>query len=85
MFGIQPVDSLMSSWHAECHQTLAAKTKVIWPFPVSKSTVHNVRGSERVHRCEWVHRWVPCVCETERDRTCMHTLMEEAQQVKPEW
>lgn len=59
VFGIQPVDSLMSSWHAECHQTLAAKTKVIWPFPVSKSAVHNVRGSERAHRCEWVLRWVP--------------------------
>lgn len=25
VFGIQPVDSLMFSWHAECHQTLLLK------------------------------------------------------------
>lgn len=84
MFGIQPVDSLMSSWHTEWHQTLAAKTKVIWPCPVRRRAVHNVRGAERAHRCEWVFWWVPCICEIECDCACMHMLKEESQQIKPE-
>lgn len=85
VFGIQPVDSLMSSWHAECHQTLAAKTKVVWPRPVRRRAVHHVRGAERAHRCEWVLWWVPCICEIECDRACMHMLKEESHRIKPEW
>lgn len=91
VFGIQPVDTLMFSWHTECHQTLTAKKKtkqrqkkkykVVWPFPVSKSGVHYVCGSECAHTCECVCRWVPCICESECDCICMHMLREESQQI----
>lgn len=84
VFGIQPVDSLMFSWHTECHQTLAAKTKVIWPFPLSKSAVQYVCGSEWAPTCECVF---PMGCRASGRLsavcTCMRLFREEPRQIKP--
>lgn len=83
VFGIQPVDSLMFSWHTECHQTMAAKTQGHLAFSC-KRAVHYVSGSECVHTSECVFRWVPWI-EIECDCLCMHMLRKGSQQMKPGW